>query len=111
MYLGEVGIIALNVTQYTYPAFMLIDLIIVAAAYFSGLAKIPESEKVQFDLVFDTLSKGIKIGREAKPLFPMKFEEMIEKPIEDVRKELNIAPIRERPSWYQYPQLKDAGLS
>ena len=77
---------------------MLIDLIAVAAACFPGLAKIPESEKVQSGLVFDTLSKGIKMGREAKPLFPVKFEEMVEKPIEEVRKELNIAPIKEGPA-------------
>jgi ubiquinone biosynthesis protein COQ4 len=88
---------------------MLIDLIAVAAACFPGIAKIPESEKSQSNIVFDTLSKGIKMGHEAKPLFPVKFEEMLERPIEDVR--LNINPIREGPSWYQYPQLKDAGLS
>jgi ubiquinone biosynthesis protein COQ4 len=111
MYIGEVGVIALNVTQYAYPAFMLIDLIAVAAACFPGIAKIPESEKSQSNTVFDTLSKGIKMGREAKPLFPVKFEEMLERPIEDVRRELNINPIREGPSWYQYQQLKDAGLS
>jgi ubiquinone biosynthesis protein COQ4 len=51
------------------------------------------------------------MGREAKPLFPVKFEEMLGSPINDVRRELNINPIREGPSWYQYPQLKDAGLS
>jgi ubiquinone biosynthesis protein Coq4 len=111
MYLGEIGVIALNVTQYAYPAFMLVDLIAVAAACFPGLAKIPESEKLQSGLVFDTLSKGIKMGREAKPLFPVKFEEMVEKPIEELRKDLNITPIKDGPSWYQYPNLKDAGLS
>ncbi len=111
MYIGEVGVIALNVTQYAYPAFMLIDLIAVAAACFPGLAKIPESEKIQSSLVFDTLSKGLEMGREAKSLFPVKFEEMIEMPIEDVRKELKITPIKEGPSWYQYPKLKDEGLS
>ncbi|HMH10436.1 MAG TPA: Coq4 family protein [Candidatus Nitrosopolaris rasttigaisensis] len=111
MYIGEIGVIALNVTQYAYPAFMLIDLIAVAAACFPGLAKIPESEKIQSSLVFDTLSKGLKMGREAKSLFPVKFEEMIEMPIEDVRKELKITPIKEGPSWYQYPKLKDEGLS
>ena len=45
MYLGEIGVIALNVTQYAYPAFMLVDLIASSAARFPGLAKIPESEK------------------------------------------------------------------
>ena len=27
------------------------------------------------------------MGREAKPLFPVKFEEMVEKPIEELRKD------------------------
>ncbi len=63
------------------------------------------------DFVFDTLSAGIKMGREAKQLFPMKFEGMLASPIQDVRMELNITPVREGPSWYQNPKLKDAGLS
>ena len=62
-------------------------------------------------LVFDTLSKGLKMGRETKSLFPVKFEETIEMPIEDVRKELKITPIKECLSRYQYPKLKDEGLS
>ena len=41
----------------------------------------------------------------------MNFEEMLERPIQDVRKELNITPVREGPSWYQNPKLNDAGLS
>lgn len=60
-------------------------------------------------LVFDTLSKGLKMGRETKS--PVKFEETIEMPIEDVRKELKITPIKECLSRYQYPKLKDEGLS
>ena len=61
--------------------------------------------------VFDTISMGINMGRKAKPLFPLKFEEMIEMPLEEVRKEANITPIKEGPvSWYQDPLLKDAGF-
>jgi ubiquinone biosynthesis protein COQ4 len=41
----------------------------------------------------------------------MKLEKMLERPIQEVRRELNITPIREGPSWYQNPKLKDAGLS
>lgn len=71
----------------------------------------PDSEKFLGGLVFDTLSSGIKIGREAKQLFPMKFEEMLDRPIQDVRKELNITPIRDGPSWYQNVKLRDSGLT
>ena len=52
-----------------------------------------------------------KASFNGKKLFPMKFEEMLERPIQDVRKELNITPVREGPSWYQNPKLNDAGLS
>lgn len=86
---------------------MLIDLVAVGAACFPGLANIPQSEKIHSSVVFETLAKVIKMAREAKPLFPVKFEEMVDRPIDDVRKELNIIPIKEGPSWYQYPKIKD----
>ena len=111
MAIGEIGVIALNVIQYSYPAFMLIDLVAVGAACFPGLASIPQSEKIHSPTVFDTLAKGIKMGREAKSLFPIKFEEMVERHIDDIRRKLNIIPIKEGPSWYQYPKLKEFEIS
>jgi ubiquinone biosynthesis protein COQ4 len=90
---------------------MLIELVGLTMACFPGLSRMPESEKFLGGLVFDTLSIGIKMGREAKQLFPMKFEEMLERPIQDARKDLKITPVREGPSWYRNPKLNDAGLS
>ena len=46
-------------------------------------------------MVFDTLYAGIDMGRKAKTLFPLKFEEMLKMPLEEVRKDLNITPVRE----------------
>jgi hypothetical protein len=63
------------------------------------------------DEVFDTLSLGIKMGRECKPLFPVKFENMYNEPLQDIRKELNIIPVTEGPvSWYQDSELKNLKL-
>jgi ubiquinone biosynthesis protein Coq4 len=89
---------------------MLIDLVAVGSACFPGLASIPASEKIHSSTIFETLSKGIKMAQESKPLFPVKFEEMVEMPLEEVRKKLNIIPIKEGPSWYQYPKIKEAGI-
>jgi hypothetical protein len=50
------------------------------------------------------------MAQECKPLFPVKFEEMFEKPLDEVRKELNITPLKEGPNWYQYPKIKEAGI-
>jgi ubiquinone biosynthesis protein Coq4 len=91
MHVGEIGAIALNVAQYGYPSFMLLELISLIMACFPGL-------------------NGV--GRECKPLFPIKFEDMFNKPLQEVRNELNIIPVREGPvSWYQDPELKDLKLS
>ena len=43
---------------------------------------------------FDLITQGIRIARQAKPLFPIKFEEGLDRPIEDWRAELNIEPVR-----------------
>ncbi len=44
MHIGEIRVIVLYVTQYSYSDFMLIDLVAVGAACFMGLASIPNSE-------------------------------------------------------------------
>ena len=46
-----------------------------------------------------------------KKTFQVKFDEMLERPLQEVRKKLNITPIREGPSGYHYPGLEDSGLS
>lgn len=61
MIIGEIGAIAFNVTQYSYPAFMLIDLVAVGAAFFPGLASSLNSEKIHSSAIFGRLSKVIKI--------------------------------------------------
>jgi len=35
---------------------------------------------------------------------------MLERPRDDVRKELNITLIKEGQIWYQYPIIKEAGI-
>lgn len=97
-------------TEFEYPAFMLLDLVGLTMACFPTMSKIPENEKFLGGLLFDTLSAGIKMGREAKRLFPVKFEEMLDRPLQEVRNQLNITPIRDGPSWYRYAGLREAGL-
>ena len=54
---------------------------------------------------FDLITQGIRIARQAKPHFPIKFEEGLDRPIEEWRAELNIEPVREGLwSWYSRPE-------
>ena len=118
MQIGEIGTIALNVAQYGYPSFMLTELVALTLACFpmlnekEGKTESTSTNGFLSNLVFDTLSLGIKMGRQSKPLFAVKFEEMYEKSLNDVRNNLNIVPVNEGPySWYQDPELKNIGLT
>ena len=118
MTVGEVGVIAINVCQQSYPAFALIDNIALTVSCFPGLANMGAGERgkqitdiFNAGAVFDSISIGVNMGRKAKQLFPLKFEEILNIPIEDIRRDLNITPVKEGPvSWYQDPALKDNGL-
>lgn len=58
---------------------------------------------------FELISRGITIGRQAQPLFPIKWEEGLEKPLDQWREELNIKPVLDGPwSWYSCPELQAA---
>ena len=115
MSIGEIGVIGLNTSQQSYPAFALLELVTLTSACFPGMVDAPLTKGVQpaklAGTVFDTIAMGVDMGRKAKPLFPLKFEEMLKMPLEEVRRDLNITPIKEgQASWYQDPVLKDAGL-
>ena len=74
MAIDEIGVLSLNVIQYSYPAFMLIDLVAVGAACLQGIASIPQAEKIHSSMIFERLAKGINVRQEAKALFPVRFE-------------------------------------
>jgi ubiquinone biosynthesis protein COQ4 len=90
MHIGEMGVIGLNSTQQSYPAFALMQLVALTTACFPGMihlagAKDIDSAKLA-GAVFDTISMGVNMGRKANPLFPLKFEEMLKMPLEEVIK-------------------------
>ncbi|ACK72215.1 conserved hypothetical protein [Gloeothece citriformis PCC 7424] len=112
--LGELGVISVTVAQTRYPTFLLIDLLSLLLTFFTSDTLVSDVE-TDADLTktlgykFDLISQGINIGRNAKPLFPIKWEEGLERSLEDWRSELNIKPVLEGPwSWYSRPELQAA---
>lgn len=114
---GEIATIGLNVGQYGYPGFMLIDLM----SLFFACYPLIEGESTTFNtesyarpevtrtgnLVFDILTHGITMARKAKPLFAVKFGEILDHPLDKVRTNLNIEPCTSgNYSWYTDPRLK-----
>ncbi len=112
--LGELGVISVTVAQTRYPTFLLIDILSLLMTFFTSDTLLNEVES-DADLnktlgyKFELISQGITIGRNAKPLFPIKWEEGWEKPLDQWRKELNIKPVLDGPwSWYSRPELQSA---
>ena len=102
---GENGVISVTVAQLAYPGFMLIDIISLMLSFFAGKDELG----IDVEYLFDIISAGIKMGRKAKPLFPVKWEEVFERPLEELREELNIQPVTSgRYSWYSNPKIREA---
>ena len=104
---GEFGVISVSVGQIGYPAFALIDLIGSLLSFMANQA--PQGIDSPLEYYFDLVSQGIRIARQAKPLFPIKFEEGLDRSLDEWRAELNIVPVTEGIwSWYSRPHLRSA---
>lgn len=105
---GELGVISVIVGQIGYPAFAFIDIVALLLNFFSDMHQ-RQGIDVALEYDFDLISQGVKIARQAQPLFSVKFEEGLERPITEWRSELNIVPVTEGHwSWYSRPHLRDA---
>jgi ubiquinone biosynthesis protein COQ4 len=104
---GEFGVISVSIGQIQYPTFQLICLLGSFLTFVTAPPAKGNQEPLEYS--FNLISQGIRIAREAKPLFPVKFEEGLERPIEEWRAELNIEPVRDGLwSWYSRPELAAA---
>lgn len=102
---GEFGVISVTVAQTGYPGFLLIDLLGMVLQFFGG----KDDKGIDVEYLFDTISAGIKMGRAAKPLFPVKWELGFDRSLDEWRQELNIKPVTEGIwSWYSRPELRVA---
>ena len=114
---GEVATVGLNTGQYGYPGFMLLNMMGLFFACFPPIegedGSVSTEKYVRADnprtsgVVFDILVHGISMARKAKPLFAVKFGEILDQPLDKVRKELNIDPCTSGEySLYTDPRLK-----
>lgn len=103
---GETGVISISIAQFSFPGFTFLNLIGMLLNWFSN--EIPEeqieSEQQRLGTLgyaYDLVSQGLAMGFNAKPLFPVLWEERMHQDLEELRAELAIVPVREGPySWY-----------
>jgi ubiquinone biosynthesis protein Coq4 len=109
--LGELGVISVTAAQTRFPGFIFLDVVSLLTNFFAAEKLYspdldPTEQGRTLGYAFNLISKGIEIGQAAKPLFPIKWEEGLDRSIDEWRQELNIQPAKEGPySWYSNPQL------
>jgi ubiquinone biosynthesis protein Coq4 len=112
--MGELGVISVTSGQTRYPAFIFIALMSLLISFFNSeqlySKDLEKTEKARtLGYAFKLINQGIDMGQAAKPLFPIKLEEYLEHPLDEVRQELNIHPVTEGIySWYSNPELQAA---
>lgn len=103
----EFGVVSVLIGQIQYPAAQVMYLLGSTLLFIPLAPSIGEQENLEY--LFNLIAQGLKISREAKPLFPVKFEEGLDRPIEEWRTELGIEPVRDGLwSWYGRPDLAAA---
>lgn len=111
---GELGVISVTVAQSRFPGFLFIDLLSLLISFFASdkltsETSLPEDQIKTLGYKFKLISQGLEIGQSAKTLFPIKWEEYFEHPLDELRKELNIIPVTTGVySWYSNPELQSA---
>jgi ubiquinone biosynthesis protein Coq4 len=109
---GELGVISVITAQTRFPSFLFIDLLSLFLGFFTSdklyiEATNAEEQRKTLKYKFDLISDGLTMGQSAKPLFPIKWEEGLERPLDEWREELNIQPVTDGPySWYSHPALQ-----
>jgi len=112
--MGELGVISVTSGQFVYPGFVFIALLSLLMNFLTSnhlySEELDNKEKTRtLGYAFGLINKGLEMGQAAKPLFPIKLEEQLERPLDELREELNIKPVTEGPySWYSDPKLQAA---
>ncbi len=104
---GELGVISMSVAQFAHPGLAFTDLMALLLNWFRNDTPIDELETPAEQArtagyAFGMISKGLHIGADALPLFPVIWEERMGQDLEELRAELGVTAVREGTfSWYQ----------
>ncbi|MCP9832872.1 MULTISPECIES: Coq4 family protein [unclassified Cyanobium] len=111
---GELGVISMSVAQFAHPGLAFTDLMALLLNWFRNDKPLDEHETPAEQArtagyAFGMISKGLHIGAEARPLFPVIWEERMEQNLEELRAELGIEAVTEGTySWQANPALSEA---
>ena len=101
--LGETGVISISVGQFNHPGLGFVDLIDLLLQFLLNETPFDEATSAKQQAhtagyVFHMIGHGLEMAAQAKPLFPVLWEQRFEQDLEELRHELGIKAVREGPS-------------
>ena len=111
---GGLGVISMSVAQFSHPGLAFTEMMALLLNWFRNDTPIDELETPAeqartASYAFGMISKGLRIGVETRPMFPVIWEERMEQNLEELRAELGIEAVREGAwSWHANPALSEA---
>lgn len=111
---GELGVISVSVAQFSHPGLAFTDLMSLLLTWFFNDTPIDEYDSIRDQArtagyAFGMISKGLQMGAEASPLFPVLWEERMAQNLQELRAELGIEAVLEGPwSWASNPAIQEA---
>ena len=111
---GETGVISISVGQFNHPGLGFVDLIDLLLQFLLNEtpfdeATSPKQQAHTAGYVFHMIGHGLEMAAQAKPLFPVLWEERFEQDLEELRNELGIKAVREGAfSWCSNPEIAAA---
>ena len=109
---GENGVLSISVQQFGFPGFVFIDLTSLLRTWLTADKPYRDIENEQertqtARYKLENILQGMAMGEQAKPLFPVDWQALLPKNLDDVRQQLSIKPVTAGvASWYSDPRLQ-----
>lgn len=111
---GELGVISISVAQFSHPGSAFLDLMALLLSWFRSDTPIDQLETIQeqarsASYAYKMIGNGLEMGLNAKPLFPVIWEERWEQNLNELRAEMGIVPSLDGPwSWASNGVIRQA---
>lgn len=111
---GEFGVVSLSVSQYNFPAFAFLNLSAMLMTWMQHAVPVdadtPVADRAMSPRgLFEVVSQGLAMGEDAKPLFPVPWEQLLERDLQELRRDLGIQPVLSGiRSWASNPAVIEA---
>jgi len=111
---GEIGVVSISVGQFNHPGLGFLDLVLLLMTWLKSDVPFDQIDDVAHQArtaryTLGMILKGLEMAEQARPLFPVLWEERMDQNLEELRAELGIEAVKEGPmSWYSNPTITAA---